>query len=74
MKPEGQKDSVYALALDQDGKLLASGSPSALVRINDCRSGSKVMKLRGHTDNIRCDHLASGRVIIKSRTEGSDRE
>lgn len=77
MKPEGQKDSVYALALDQDGKLLASGSPSALVRINDCRSGSKVMKLRGHTDNIRCEpplHLASGTVIIKSRTEGSDRE
>lgn len=77
MKPEGQKDSVYALALDQDGKLLASGSPSALVCINDCRSGSKVMKLRGHTDNIRCVtpvHLVSGAVIIRWRTEGPDRE
>ena len=49
---------MYAVALDEEGKLLASGSPSALVRINDCRSGQKVMKLRGHTDNIRCARLA----------------
>ena len=54
VKPEGQKASVYAVALDEEGRLLASGSPSAMLRINDCRSGAKIMKLRGHTDNIRC--------------------
>ena len=54
VKPEGQKASVYAVALDEEGRLLASGSPSAMLRINDCRSGAKIMKLRGHTENIRC--------------------
>ena len=53
VKAKGQKQSVYAVALDEAGALLATGSPAALVRINDTRSGDKVMKLRGHTDNIR---------------------
>ena len=53
VKAKGQKQSVYAVALDEAGALLATGSPAALVRINDTRSGDKVMKLRGHTDNVR---------------------
>ena len=53
MQAKGQKQSVYAVALDEAGALLGTGSPAALVRINDTRSGDKVMKLRGHTDNVR---------------------
>jgi len=53
VKAKGQKHSVYAVALDDAGALLATGSPAAMVRINDTRSGDKVMKLRGHTDNVR---------------------
>lgn len=48
-----QKSSVYALAVDGTGNLLASGSPERVVRLWDPRAGKKVGKLVGHTDNIR---------------------
>jgi WD repeat-containing protein 48 len=51
---EGQSDSIYAVALNAEGTVLASGSPECVVRIADPRTGAKVMKLRGHSDNIRC--------------------
>lgn len=48
------KESVYSVALNADGTRVASGSPDGFVRISDPRAGEKVMKLRGHTANIRC--------------------
>ena len=39
--------------MNGQGTLLASGSPENCVRIWDPRSGLKVMKLKGHTHNIR---------------------
>jgi WD40 repeat protein len=50
----GMKESVYSVAINADGSRVASGSPDGFVRINDPRAGEKVMKLRGHTANIRC--------------------
>ena len=49
----GPKASVYALATDPYGSVIASGSPERVVRIWDPRSGKRTCKLVGHTDNIR---------------------
>ncbi|KAK6116250.1 hypothetical protein DH2020_050046 [Rehmannia glutinosa] len=50
---KGHKESVYALATNDRGTLLVSGGTEKVVRVWDPRTGSKTMKLRGHTDNIR---------------------
>lgn len=47
------KCSIYALAVNPTGTLLASGSPEKVVRLWDPRSGKRISKLTGHTDNIR---------------------
>jgi len=47
------KYSIYSLAMNGQGTLLASGSPENCIRIWDPRSGLKAMKLKGHTHNIR---------------------
>ncbi|KAK9814325.1 hypothetical protein WJX72_004061 [[Myrmecia] bisecta] len=48
-----QRQSVYALALNEHATLLAVGSTENVIGITDCRSGQKMMRLRGHTDNVR---------------------
>ncbi|MCD9639338.1 hypothetical protein HAX54_023778 [Datura stramonium] len=50
---KGHKESVYALAMNGSGSLLVSGGTEKVVRVWDPRTGSKTMKLKGHTDNIR---------------------
>lgn len=64
-----EKGSVYALAATDS--LLASGGPEKTVRVWDCRSGKRITKLVGHTDNVR-DILVShdGATIM---TASSDR-
>lgn len=42
------------MALNADGSIVASGSPEACIRITDPRMDRKVVKLRGHTANVRC--------------------
>ncbi|KAI5123015.1 hypothetical protein M0805_007636 [Coniferiporia weirii] len=49
----GPKSSVYALASDPLGHVIASGGPERVVRTWDPRSGKRTGKLVGHTDNIR---------------------
>lgn len=61
---KGHKESVYALAMNEGGTLLVSGGTEKVVRVWDPRSGSKTMKLKGHTDNIRALLLDStGRFV-----------
>ncbi|KAK0311186.1 hypothetical protein LTR01_003180 [Friedmanniomyces endolithicus] len=64
-----EKGSVYALAATNN--VLASGGPESTVRVWDARSGKRITKLVGHTDNIR-DILVSrdGSTIM---TASSDR-
>lgn len=50
---QGVKKSIYALAMNPSGTLLACGSTESMVRVMDARTGQKVMKLKGHTDNVR---------------------
>ncbi|KAF2401283.1 WD40 repeat-like protein [Trichodelitschia bisporula] len=45
------KGSVYALAATPT--MIASGGPESIVRIWDPRSGKRITKFVGHTDNIR---------------------
>lgn len=63
------KGSVYALAATDN--VLASGGPESTVRVWDSRTGKRITKLVGHTDNIR-DVLVSqdGSTIM---TASSDR-
>ena len=49
----GPKSSVYALATDPMGHVVASGGPERVIRTWDPRSGKRIGKLVGHTDNIR---------------------
>ncbi|KAI9713174.1 MAG: hypothetical protein M1820_001159 [Bogoriella megaspora] len=46
-----EKGSVYALATTDS--VLASGGPESIVRIWDPRTGKRITKFVGHTDNIR---------------------
>lgn len=46
-----EKASVYAMCASQN--ILASGGPESIVRLWDPKSGKRITKLVGHTDNIR---------------------
>jgi WD repeat-containing protein 48 len=45
------KGSVYALAATPN--IIASGGPESIVRVWDARSGTRITKFVGHTDNVR---------------------
>ena len=64
-----EKGSVYALGATTN--MLASGGPESTVRVWDPRTGKRITKLVGHTDNVR-DILISqdGSTIM---TASSDR-
>jgi WD repeat-containing protein 48 len=68
----GPKASIYALACDPAGLLLASGSPERVVRLWDARSGKRTAKLVGHTDNIRSLVLSDdGRWLLSASSDAS---
>jgi WD repeat-containing protein 48 len=45
------KGSIYALAATPS--IIASGGPESIVRVWDARSGKRITKFVGHTDNVR---------------------
>ena len=49
----GNKDSIYSLAMNSNGTLIASGSTEKKIRLFDPRTTQKLMKLKGHSDNVR---------------------
>ena len=53
LQAQSFKGSVYAVAMDAMGSLLVAGSPESCIRVCDPRTGGKLFKLRGHTDNVR---------------------
>ena len=64
-----EKGSVYALAANAN--TIASGGPESTVRVWDTRSGKRVTRLVGHTDNIRDVMMSQdGNTIM---TASSDR-
>ncbi|KAJ3704074.1 hypothetical protein LUZ61_007779 [Rhynchospora tenuis] len=70
MSAKGNKDSVYALAMNDAGTILVSGGTEKVVRVFDARTGSKNMKLKGHTDNIRALLIDStGRYCLSGSSD-----
>ncbi|KAK4999833.1 hypothetical protein LTR66_001217 [Elasticomyces elasticus] len=53
-----EKGSVYALGVTNS--ILASGGPESIVRVWDPRTGKRVTKFVGHTDNIRDVLISEG--------------
>ncbi|XP_076056582.1 WD repeat-containing protein 48 [Oratosquilla oratoria] len=49
----GNKDSIYSLAMNAPGTVIISGSTEKVLRVWDPRTGNKLMKLKGHTDNVK---------------------
>jgi WD repeat-containing protein 48 len=60
----GIKGSVYALGATSS--LIAGGGPESVVRVWDVRSGRRVTKFVGHTDNVRAVLVAEDGEIVMS--------
>ncbi|KAI0582375.1 WD repeat containing protein 48 [Pyrenophora tritici-repentis] len=62
------KGSVYALAATPN--IIASGGPESIVRVWDPRSGKRITKFVGHTDNVRDILLAhDGDMILTGSSD-----
>ncbi|GLC66648.1 hypothetical protein PLESTF_000456600 [Pleodorina starrii] len=70
--PKEQPGSVYALALNPTGTVVAAGTSEALVRLLDPRSGKKIAKLRGHQDTVRALLLnGDGTTLLSGASDGT---
>ena len=49
----GNKDSIYSVAMNSAGTVIVSGSTEKVLRVWDPRTCQKLMKLKGHTDNVK---------------------
>lgn len=49
----GCKNSIYSVAMNDSGTVLAAGSTERVIRVWDPRTCDKRMKLKGHTDNVK---------------------
>ncbi|KAF9576378.1 hypothetical protein EC968_008673 [Mortierella alpina] len=64
------KASIYALACNPSGTVLATGSPEKIIRVWDPRSGQRITKFAGHTDNIRALLISeSGDTILSASSD-----
>lgn len=49
----GNKESIYSLAMNPSGTLIVSGSTERVLRVWDPRTGNKLMKLKGEINFLR---------------------
>lgn len=71
---DGSKNSIYSLAINQTGTLVASGSTEKKIRLWDPRSRQKLLKLRGHTDNVRSLLFSrDGSLLLSASSDGTIR-
>lgn len=74
VKLDGCPMSVYSLAINATGTLLAAGTPAKMVCLWDLRSPAKVAELSGHEANIRALAFAAEEMKVRAlRTPGSRR-
>jgi WD repeat-containing protein 48 len=75
--PEHKTHSIYALSTTSNGNILVSGSTETILRVWDVRvspqkAANKMMKLRGHSDNIRACVISEDHTkCISSSSDGT---
>ncbi len=68
----GNRDSIYSLAMNSAGTVIVSGSTEKVLRVWDPRNCSKLMKLKGHTDNVKALVLSrDGTQCISGSSDGT---
>jgi WD repeat-containing protein 48 len=69
-----EKSSIYSLATNVQGSMVASGSPEQTVNVWDPRMGGakRIAKLVGHTDNVRSLLLSEdGRFLLSGSADAT---
>lgn len=70
----GNKDSIYSLAMNPPGSVIVSGSTEKVLRVWDPRTCQKLMKLKGHTDNVKALVLnRDGTQCLSGSSDGTIR-
>jgi len=68
----GNKDSIYSLAMNPSGTVIVSGSTEKVLRVWDPRTCAKLMKLKGHADNVKALILnKDGTQCISGSSDGT---
>ena len=68
----GNKDSIYSLAMNPAGTVIVSGSTEKVLRVWDPRSCGKLMKLKGHSDNVKALVLSrDGSQCLSGSSDGT---
>lgn len=68
----GSKHSIYGLAINPSGTIIASGSTENLIRCWDPRTCNRLIKLKGHTENIKALVISTdGTQILSGSSDGS---
>ncbi|XP_052096938.1 WD repeat-containing protein 48-like isoform X2 [Mytilus californianus] len=70
----GNKDSIYSLAMNPPGSVIVSGSTEKVLRVWDPRTCQKLMKLKGHADNVKALVLnRDGTQCLSGSSDGTIR-
>lgn len=70
----GNKDSIYSLAMNPPGSVIVSGSTEKVLRVWDPRTCQKLMKLKGHADNVKALVLnKDGTQCLSGSSDGTIR-
>lgn len=68
----GSKHSIYGLAINHSGTIIASGSTENVIRCWDPRTCNRLIKLKGHTENIKALVISSdGSHILSGSSDGT---
>jgi WD repeat-containing protein 48 len=68
----GSKHSIYGLAINPSGTIIASGSTENIIRCWDPRTCNRLIKLKGHTENIKSLVISTdGSHILSGSSDGT---